>query len=212
MSFCFARTPRFLQKQPKTGPFFLSNIGTTTLLVPHVNGDLLEAVIEYMHQLGRPTAPTPRAQIFRRHRIVSLGHPTCPSRLTLRFMEERETFRRQRLQPRAAPTARIPGRLAAGSCRESACRPRPFPLARKAILLLQAGNRWAFRALFLHIDAPLHLPLVPGHVGLVVDRRAVVLAERFHPGTNSGIKPVGMLTAALKIVDHQRLGEAAEVG
>ena len=81
------------------------------------------------------------------------------------------------------------------------------------VLLLQAGERAALQRVVLHIlHARFDLPLVPRHVGLGrQNHRAVVPAERLHLGRQLRIEPVGMRDGRLEIVDHQRLGHAAEV-
>ena len=72
-----------LLQQPLRAPFdsrdfFRSHVGRvrakTAGFVPHVQGDLLEALVEDPHRLLIPTHPHFVAQILRRCRVISFGH------------------------------------------------------------------------------------------------------------------------------------------
>jgi len=88
-----------------------------------------------------------------------------------------------------------------------------FPMGQGLVLFLQAGKLFSFEAVVLDVLHPrLDFPLVSRHVRLGrQDHRAVVPAEGLHLGGEFWIEPVGMSDGRLEIVDHQRLGDAAEV-
>ena len=100
------------------------------LFVPHVNGDLLPAMIEQMHQSSIPTHPDLAAQIFGRRRVVGLGHFDVPVTIHFapRFLEAWEAIQTQRLERWAFDFVEQPLDLLLGRAVNSPVGHGPFPI------------------------------------------------------------------------------------
>ena len=90
---------------------------------------------------------------------------------------------------------------------------RGLPIEQEAVLIGQAGELAALKGVVLSVaHATLDLALVPRrtHPRRQHDR-AVMFAERQDLRVEIGIKPIRPGHRGLEVVDHQRLGHAAEV-
>ena len=120
-------------------------------LVLHVDGDLLQAVVEEPHQPAVPTDPHPPAQVLRRDRVIGRPTSTWPSRWTARRPSWKQGNRSGGSGPApAAPPRRSASRPAGAWCRGCGCRPPSAPSrARSGSARPRLANVRPFRAFFL---------------------------------------------------------------
>ena len=142
----------------------------SSLLVPHVDGDLLEASVENPHHAGVPARPDGVPQILRRHGVVRLGHfhVTVTADLPRRFLKTREPFARQRPQHGSLYFEKHPAHVPPRRAVNPRVGHRRFPMRQVVVLAHRLANFLAFRALFCTYFTPLStFPLCRGMYGLV---------------------------------------------
>ena len=153
-------------------------------LVPQMQRDLLEAVIEDPHGPRVPANPHAAAQVFGRGRIIGLGHLDVAIAIdrALGLLKRGEPLGRQRPQGRLLDFAKYSAHVLARGAMNPSVGDIRLPMRKMAILFLKALELAALESILLHVvDAAFHLTLVPWHVRLRgQDHDAVVPAERRH--------------------------------
>ncbi len=109
--------------------------------MPHVNGDLFEAAVEYAHQPSVPARPDGVAHVFGRHRVVRLGDLDVAVAMddALVFVEERETFGGQRQQRALLALEKLP-HLLLGRAVNAQIGDVLFPVQQMRVLFRQRGE------------------------------------------------------------------------
>ena len=188
--------------------------GAARLLL-HVHRDHRHLLVEDPHQVPVPTRPHPTAHVFRRNRVIRLGHLHVPVAMdaALGFAERSEPPGRQRQQRRRLDLLEHLAHLLPRRAVNPRVRHARLPGQQVSVRRRQRREPPALQRVVLDVaDAPLDLPLVTRRVRLRRQHhRAVVLAERLHLRVQLRIEPVRILHRRLQVVDHQRLRHPAEV-
>ena len=181
----------------------------------HVHRNHRHLLIEDPHQVPVPTRPHPTAHVFRRNRVICLGHLHVPVAVdaALGFAERRKSSSRQRQQRRRFDLLEDLTHLLTRRAVNPRVRHAGLPRQQVTVRRRQSPEPPALQRVVLDVgDPPLDLPLVTWRVRLGRQHhRAVVLAERLHLRVQLRIEPVRILHRRLQVVDHQRLRYATEV-